>query len=309
MQKQEKLTAVTGENKDPPYIEKLSEEQLKTLDLVAERHFQKFYAQVENVDLKKIAESVQELCMFDDVKALYGKKPPQIIQAKGPNDMRRIIKELGHKDNISLTNSVSLVSALPIVSWARGYEALGFPGFGFIDVVDRFISQGVFLSVFLPEAVVFTLPPDEIHFNERRQFHSTTRPCIAFREDGFEVYCFNNITVPKSWVTDKENVDVMEILKTPNLERRNAGCNLVGWARILAKLNAILIDEDDPEVGSLYEASLPGSTRKERFLKVRCGTGRDFVVCVPSSTETAIDAQKLLHSQDLEDIFIVPVRT
>jgi len=56
-------------------------------------------------------------------------------------------------------------------------------------------------------------------------------------------------------------------------------------------LNAKTVDDDgDPEIGTLIEVTLP-DVGPARFVRVRCGTGRDFAVCVPPSTKTALAGQ------------------
>ena len=76
-------------------------------------------------------------------------------------------------------------------------------------------------------------------------------------------------------------------LKWENIEQRRAACEILGWSKILSALNAKVIHKDpDPSIGTLLEAELPDSG-VERFLQVRCGTGRDFVIPVPNEIQTA----------------------
>ena len=66
---------------------------------------------------------------------------------------------------------------------------------------------------------------------------------------------------------------------------------MIGWANIIKELDAEVIDVNpDPEIGTLLEIQLPDSRTKDRFLKVRCGTGREFVIPVPRNKKTARDA-------------------
>lgn len=75
-----------------------------------------------------------------------------------------------------------------------------------------------------------------------------------------------------------------------NMEQRRAACEMIGWDKILHELKAKTIDrDDDPEIGELVEVELPESG-KERFLRVRCGTGRRFALCVPREMKTALEA-------------------
>lgn len=92
-------------------------------------------------------------------------------------------------------------------------------------------------------------------------------------------------------------------------EQRRAACEIVGWKNILAELNSKVIDEDgDPEIGSLLECEIPDSG-KERFLKVLCGTKREFVLPVPREMKTAIEAQAWTWGLDTKQFQRPEVRT
>jgi hypothetical protein len=65
---------------------------------------------------------------------------------------------------------------------------------------------------------------------------------------------------------------------------------MIGWEKILDELNAVIINKDDnPEIGDLLSVELP-EIGTEKFLRVRCGTGRDFALPVPPEMETALEA-------------------
>jgi hypothetical protein len=74
------------------------------------------------------------------------------------------------------------------------------------------------------------------------------------------------------------------------MEERRIIIEHIGWVNILKELDTKVIDEDgDPEIGILLEAEIPNSGM-ERFLQVRCGTGRTFVLPVPRHVKTALQA-------------------
>jgi len=82
-----------------------------------------------------------------------------------------------------------------------------------------------------------------------------------------------------------------EVFKEENAETRRAGCEIIGWDRVLSGIDARVISDDgDPMIGTLYRGQIPGA-EECGFLKVLCGTGREFVIPVPNSIETAIGAQ------------------
>jgi hypothetical protein len=84
-----------------------------------------------------------------------------------------------------------------------------------------------------------------------------------------------------------------EALLWSNMEDRRIIIEHIGWLNILKELNTRVIDEDgDPEIGILLEAEIPDAVflGRERFLQVRCGTGRTFVLPVPPHVKTALEA-------------------
>jgi len=106
-------------------------------------------------------------------------------------------------------------------------------------------------------------------------------------------------------------VDIKEDSFTwSNIEQRRAACEIVGWSNILKQLDAKVIDADpDHEIGTLLEVNLPNSG-KERFLKVRCGTGRDGIVLpVPKDMRTALQANAWSYGIDDLKSFKPEVRT
>lgn len=92
---------------------------------------------------------------------------------------------------------------------------------------------------------------------------------------------------------------------------RPSGNGLLGGKRTATsfkKLNATTIEKDaDPEVGELVEVDIPDIGR-ERFLRVRCGTGRRFALPVPPEMTTALQANCWTYGID-ETEFNPEVRT
>lgn len=75
----------------------------------------------------------------------------------------------------------------------------------------------------------------------------------------------------------------------PRCQRR-AAAEILGWARILEELQPTVIDRNaDPEIGTLLRCDLPDSPG-EQFLRVKCGTQREFVLPVPPDVRTAQEA-------------------
>ena len=84
---------------------------------------------------------------------------------------------------------------------------------------------------------------------------------------------------------------------------------MVGWDNILEQLDAKIIDEDDdPMIGTLVEVHLPDMD-PERFLRVKCGTGRRFALPVPPDMETALQANAWGYDVDTDILRALEVRT
>jgi hypothetical protein len=130
--------------------------------------------------------------------------------------------------------------------------------------------------------------PKHINRDAEGRLHCENGSSIEYR-DGWALYHWHGVSIPKEWVTG-DKPKAKDALTWENIEQRRAACEIVGWATIMSELNAVTIDEDgDAEIGTLLEAEIPDSG-KERFLQVRCGTGRVFILPVPRDMKTAIQA-------------------
>jgi hypothetical protein len=117
--------------------------------------------------------------------------------------------------------------------------------------------------------------------------------------DGWSLYHWHGVRIPAEWIENKSSLTAKKALKWENIEQRRAACEIIGWAKILKELDARVIDKDgDPEIGTLLEVDLPDSG-KERFIHVRCGTGREFALPVPRDCgDTAIEASAWTYGLD-----------
>jgi hypothetical protein len=138
--------------------------------------------------------------------------------------------------------------------------------------------------------------------------HCADGPSHRWR-DGIELYYWHGVEVPKQWILDPASVDPLEALTTTNLEKRRACAEIIGWARIIAALNPRVIDTDpDPEIGELLEVDLPDAP-KSRFLRVRCGTGRTFVLGAHPAAKTALEANARSYRLKPQELKKLEVRT
>jgi len=159
------------------------------------------------------------------------------------------------------------------------------------------------------DVVALSDNPLHIKFDEEERLHCEDGPAIKYA-DGWSLYSWHGTRVPGKWLTDTKNsLSASEAITWEDIEQRRCACEILGWAVILDELDAVTINDDgDPEIGVLLEVDLP-DVGKERFLRVRCGTGRDFCLPVPPDVETALAAQSWTWGID-ESEFIKPdVRT
>jgi hypothetical protein len=149
--------------------------------------------------------------------------------------------------------------------------------------------------------------PSLIKRDAEGRLHCENGPSIAYR-DGWSLHHWHGVSIPAEWVTGKPP-SAKEALTWKNVEQRRAAAEIVGWAKILHQLKARVIDEDgDAEIGTLLEANIPDSG-KERFLRVRCGTGREFALPVDRSCKTAAEANLWTFGLENDRSFLPEVRT
>ena len=130
--------------------------------------------------------------------------------------------------------------------------------------------------------------PKKINLDAEGRLHCENGPSIEYR-DGWSLYHWHGVSIPEEWIMVGKPT-AKEALTWENIEQRRAACEIVGWTNVLKELDAETIDEDgDPEIGTLIECIIPNSGR-ERFLRVLCGTSREFVIPVPREMSTAIEA-------------------
>ena len=150
--------------------------------------------------------------------------------------------------------------------------------------------------------------PEMLKIDDQNRAHGQDGPSHRWR-DGWSLYHWHGVAVPEHWIIKKETLTAKEAMTWVNIEQRRAAIEIVGWANVLEQLDAKIINEDgDPEIGTLVEVNLPDLGR-ERFLKVKCGTGRIFAIPVPPDTKTALEGQAWTFGVELKDFTVPEVRT
>lgn len=166
------------------------------------------------------------------------------------------------------------------------------------------------VSWFYPtkDFVMLVNRPASIKRDANGRLHNPSGPSTSFR-DGWSLYHWHGVEVPKEWIVNKEALTPTIAINHPNVEKRRAACEILGWHKILDTLKAVVVDKDeDAQIGTLYEVDLLGAP-KSRFLAVRCGTGRDFVLPVPSTCKTALEANAWTYGLDGITLKQLEVRT
>ena len=151
--------------------------------------------------------------------------------------------------------------------------------------------------------------PLYIKRDQQGRLHCETGKAIEFR-DGWGLSVWHGTVVPHEWIADKTALDPLIALKEANIEKRRAAAEIIGWNRVLSALNPVIVDTDpNPQIGQLLRCDLPDSPG-EQFLKVRCGTGRDFVLPVPADMRTALEANAwTFPGISIEELRQLEVRT
>lgn len=158
------------------------------------------------------------------------------------------------------------------------------------------VAEGLGYLINLGTLIVGVMLPEKAYRDEDNRIHHPTGPAIIWGNE--KQYWWRGVQVEESWILDPSSIDAKEVLAMTNAETRRAGCEILGWEKILDMLEAEVVDTDrDERIGTLLRCDLPEAPGSQ-FIKVKCGTGRDFVLPVPEDMETAIQAQLWMWQLD-----------
>ena len=163
-----------------------------------------------------------------------------------------------------------------------------------------------------PDFWIVSELPEHVMRDPENRPHAEKGPAIKWR-DGWALYYWHGVKVPAAWIEHPEALDAQTALNWPNVEQRRAAAEIIGWGRVLSALSARVIDTDqDPQIGELLEADLPDAP-KQKFLRVKCGTGRNFCLPVAPHLKTALAANAWTFSfeeaSEIEQFRSYQVRT
>ncbi|WP_288972190.1 DUF6745 domain-containing protein, partial [uncultured Mesorhizobium sp.] len=112
--------------------------------------------------------------------------------------------------------------------------------------------------------------PEVLRVDDQNRPHCENGPSHRW-SDGWSLYHWHGVRVPAEWIENRKTINPAEILRAENVEQRAAGCDIVGWARMLDALPHKIIDShEDPQCGDLIEVTLPGLPEPELYLKFEC---------------------------------------
>jgi len=182
----------------------------------------------------------------------------------------------------------------PVLAWSE-------------PLLDAYVAGAWFL--FWTDDTLYWIAKPTLHLTEDRRLHRMDGPAVV--SDAEDLYFVRGTLVPREWIEDKSSLNAKTALTWPNLEQRRIACSdILGWSRILKELDATVIDSDgDPQIGTLVEVTLPDLPRKARFLRVECGTGREFAVGIPPDIDTAFSAQAWMQGVPSKQFQKPEVRT
>jgi hypothetical protein len=131
--------------------------------------------------------------------------------------------------------------------------------------------------------------PVEIHFDDASRLHSEKGPAVVF-SDGFQVYSWNGVTVPKHVAETPDDTMLAAIQLESNAEVRRVMVERYGAGRFISKMSAQIIDSD--RYGTLYRYHM---NEDESLVMVKIvnrtaepnGTFKEYFLRVPPDIRTA----------------------
>lgn len=257
----------------------------------------------DRVDFEKVVVELKKIY----IEAGYN-PPEKFVFAKGPRDGKNKFRELYPEGTWEDFNN-NLIYGSHEVYWSSYIDY-------FKTVVGLDLKRGDSLVeitklsgwIWLGEDVAIIMDrPLHILMDDEGLLHSEDRPAVLY-DDGFAVYSWHGQRVEKDWIMHKEKLTAQIALGQQNVELRRIACEILGWVHVLDELNYVSIHKDeDPQIGHLVEVNLPDSG-KQKFIMVRCGTGRDFAIPVPDDMKTARQANAWTYGME-EHEYSPEVRT
>ena len=144
--------------------------------------------------------------------------------------------------------------------------------------------------------------PEILRVNSQNQPHAEFGPSHRWR-DGFSIWHLNGVRV-EQWMAEShpDDLDARRVLQIENVDQRREVIRRMGSERLVAQLDATVLDVETREVGGRYELLAIDMNHGEpwRFLKMNNQSiGAVHVEAVPRQCETVRHAINWRASQDI----------
>ncbi len=153
---------------------------------------------------------------------------------------------------------------------------------------QELLDLGVADMIRLPSLTIVSEFPIRILKNEHGQLHCSNNSAVEW-SDGFGLFYWNGIKVPREWIINKETIDKRTVLSEPNIERRRCIMEILGAEKYFELLNVVCIDDSIDEHGNpikLYRTK-EKEPKIEEYLfylfVVDPSTKREYSISVPPS--------------------------
>lgn len=139
--------------------------------------------------------------------------------------------------------------------------------------------------------------PEVLLIDDQNRPHCETGPFCRWR-DGSAIYAWHGTFVPARWIEHRDELTAQEVLAHTDVEVRAAGCQIVGWAKMLKKLKAKVIDDSgSAEIGKLISVKLPGLKKRGLFLQAECPRNGTILEGVPDIDDFGLSIETARHAQ------------
>lgn len=115
-----------------------------------------------------------------------------------------------------------------------------------IEYNNELVQYEIFEIILLNSFCIVSELPYKISRNSQNKLHSDNGSAVEWR-DGFGMYFWNGIRVPKEWILSKESITKITIESEVNIERRRCIMEIIGVEKYLELLNVTCIDKDIDE--------------------------------------------------------------
>lgn len=140
------------------------------------------------------------------------------------------------------------------------------------------------------EAIVISDRPQYLCYDDEYRLHHDSRAAISY-SDGFGLYLWHGVEVPKYIITNPEQITPQGVLKEGNQELRRIMLERFGWDKLLDYLGAETVHED--EFGKLVKTTklgtyLDGEDPEARYVLVKdSSTDRRYALRTRPDAQTA----------------------